>query len=620
MNPATTSSGPAWDLSGEYPAIASAEFAADLAAVKDAIASLEADRPSLAVYVDAAAGLDPVADSGVPASLARTMDRVDEAGATLRNLSVYVNCVLSTNGSDAEAAAMRGYLASLRAALGAAEAPLSLVLKLCPEPFFAAFCALPGMARFRFALSQERKARARALPLPAERAVATMSADGLHAWGGLYDAITGTLRCRALGPDGAESTVGLAKAASLLKRPEPRVRESAWRGINAALSEHRHSLAAILNSIAGWRGAELSMRSHTEPGHYLDESLRQNRLSSATLEAMMGVIRESRELGRRALRAQAGLYGVRRIGPWDILAPAPAAEGTNAVGLPFERGLDTVRRAYASVHPSMGDFVSRMARSGRVEGRVEDGKRPGAYCTEFPKSRNQFVYTTYQGALSELSTLAHELGHAYHCEAMRDIPLAESEYPMALAETASTFAETVLGEMLASEAGNDAERLELAWSDAQDAATFLVNIPARFEFESRFYERRPSGPVGPDELCAIMRDAWAEWYGDALSEYDQWYWASKLHFHKTAVSFYNYPYSFGYLFSLGVYARRPELGERFHEAYVAMLRDTGRMEVEELASRHLGVDLSRPDFWRSSVAIIEQKVERFEELSRHAAP
>ncbi|HQO65597.1 MAG TPA: hypothetical protein PLI66_02610, partial [Spirochaetales bacterium] len=266
MNPATTSSGPAWDLSGEYPAIASAEFAADLAAVKDAIASLEADRPSLAVYVDAAAGLDPVADSGVPASLARTMDRVDEAGATLRNLSVYVNCVLSTNGSDAEAAAMRGYLASLRAALGAAEAPLSLVLKLCPEPFFAAFCALPGMARFRFALSQERKTRARALPLPAERAVATMSADGLHAWGGLYDAITGTLRCRALGPDGAESTVGLAKAASLLKRPEPRVRESAWRGINAALSEHRHSLAAILNSIAGWRGAELSMRSHTEPG------------------------------------------------------------------------------------------------------------------------------------------------------------------------------------------------------------------------------------------------------------------------------------------------------------------------------------------------------------------
>lgn len=620
MNPETTLSGPAWNLTGEYPSLGSAEFAADLAAVKDAIASIEAAGPSLAVRVEAASSLDPIADSGALAELARTMDEADEAGATLRNLSVYVNCTLSTNGSDAEAAAMRGYLSSLRAALGAAEASLILVLKLCPDPCFLAFRAMPGMARFGFALSQERKARSIALPLPAERAVATMSADGLHAWGGLYDAITGTLRCRALGPDGSESTVGLAKAASLLKRPEPRVRESAWRGVNAALSEHRHSLAAILNSIAGWRGSEGSMRSHTEPVRYLDESLRQNRLSRATLEAMMGVIRESRELGRRALRAQAGLYGVPRLGPWDILAPAPAAEGATPAGIPFERGIETVRRAYASVHPSMGDFVARMAGSARVEGRVIDGKRPGAYCTEFPKSRNQFVYTTYQGALSELSTLAHELGHAYHCEAMRDIPLAESEYPMALAETASTFAETVLGEMLASEAADDAERLELAWSDAQDAATFLVNIPARFEFESRFYERRPSGPVGPDELCAVMRDAWAEWYGDALSEYDQWYWASKLHFHKTAVSFYNYPYSFGYLFSLGVYARRPELGDRFHDAYVALLRDTGRMEVEELAARHLGVDLTKPDFWRSSVAIVERKVERFEDLARHTAP
>ncbi|HPE89068.1 MAG TPA: M3 family oligoendopeptidase [Spirochaetales bacterium] len=630
MNPVTDQSastatgqpvaGPAWDLSGEYPAIGSAEFAADLAAVKEAIASLEAAGQSLAGHVEKAPGLDPIADAGTVAELARTMDRVDEAGATLRNLSVYVNCVLSTNGSDAEAAATRGYLSSLRAALGAAEAPLVLVLKLCPEQFFAAFCSLPGMARFRFALAQERKARARALPLPAERAIATMSADGLHAWGGLYDAITGTLRCRALGPDGSESTVGLAKAASLLKRPERRVRESAWRGINAALSEHRHSLAAILNSIAGWRGAEGGLRSHTEPGHYLDESLRQNRLSRATLEAMMGVIRESRELGRRALRAQAGLYGVERLGPWDILAPAPLADGTTPAGIPFDRGLETVKRAYASVHPSMGDFVGRMAASGRVEGRVEDGKRPGAYCTEFPKSRSQFVYTTYQGALSELSTLAHELGHAYHCEAMRDIPLAESEYPMALAETASTFAETVLGEMLASEASDDAERLELAWSDAQDAATFLVNIPARFEFESRFYERRPSGPVGPDELRSVMRDAWAEWYGDSLSEYDEWYWASKLHFHKTAVSFYNYPYSFGYLFSLGVYARRPELGDGFHDAYVALLRDTGRMEVEELAARHLGVDLTQPDFWRASVAIVEKKVERFEDLARRVAP
>jgi len=229
----------------------------------------------------------------------------------------------------------------------------------------------------------------------------------------------------------------------------------------------------------------------------------------------------------------------------------------------------------------------------------------------------------YGDSLSELSTLAHELGHAWHGEVLRAVPRMESRYPMTLAETASTFAEAALGDFLASEAtaGGDAGAagLELAWSDAQDAATFLVNIPARFEFECRLREARPSGPLGPDALCGLMRASWEEWYGDSLSGYDEWYWASKLHFHMTGTSFYNYPYSFGYLFSLGVYARRRELGPRFPEAYVGLLRDTGRMEAEEVAARHLGVDISRPDFWLAGAGMVEEKVSRFERLAAGAS-
>jgi len=221
---------------------------------------------------------------------------------------------------------------------------------------------------------------------------------------------------------------------------------------------------------------------------------------------------------------------------------------------------------------------------------------------------------TYKGALSELSTLSHELGHAYHSYVMRDIPLMEADYPMPLAETASTFAETVLGDLLAREAGDSSALLELAWSDAQDAATFLLNIPARFEFEYRFYEQRKQGIFTAEDFKRTMREAWKEWYGDALSDYDEYFWASKLHFHISGVSFYNYPYSFGYLFSLGVYARRNDLGSKFHDAYVALLRDTGRMETEELAQKHLGVDITKPDFWRASIKIVEEKVKRFESI------
>ena len=611
--------GPAWDLGSEYSSLDSDAWRADMKAAQAAIDALEAAAAPIAARVETAAALDPRADAKFLDECRRFAVASEAALVILNQLGVYASCVSSVDGSDAAAKAARGVIQAMGSRFDAVGAAFNLVMVLCPDAFFDSFCSTPDTARFRFMLAQERKFRARALPLPAEKAVATLGADGFHAWSTLYDSITGSLRCTVRGPDGVEKAMGLSQAASLLKRPEPEVRKAAWNGINAALSGHADTMAAILNSLSGWRHAENGLRSHTEKVHYLDTALKQSRISKATLDALMGTLREAREIGRRALRLQARLYGVERLGPWDILAPAPARGGSSSA-IPFDEGLATVHRAYASVDPSMGTFVDSMARSRRIEGRVKDGKRPGAYCTEFPRSRNPFVYTTYQGALSELSTLAHELGHAYHCEVMRDIPLAESNYPMTLAETASTFAETVLGDLLETEAKDEGALLNLAWSDAQDAATMLVNIPARFEFESRFYERRPSGPVGPEALRELMRGAWKEWYGDALSDYDEWYWASKLHFHKSGTSFYNFPYSFGYLFSLGVYARREELGPRFHPSYVALLRDTGRMEAEELAMRHLGVDLTKPDFWKASVRIVERKVDRFEKLAAKFGP
>ncbi|TFG84824.1 MAG: oligoendopeptidase F, partial [Spirochaetales bacterium] len=559
--------------------------------------------------------LDATRDASLMEACRRFADLLVSAYTLHGDLAVYANCTVSVNGSDADAKTARGVLETLGARIGAANAAFLLVMAKCPEAFFESFLSTPGAAPFRFMLSQERKLKARFLPLDVEKALSTMAPDGHSAWWNLYNNITGTVTCHIHKSDGSTEDMGLAAAASLLKRPERDLREAAWRGINAAMEEHRESFASTLNAISGWRHAEAGLRSHTEQVHYLDKALHQSRISRGTLEALMETLRSAREIGRRALRAQARLYGVERLAPWDILAPAPAREGHDAV-IPFERGLDIVRRAYATVDPAMGAFVDRMAVARRIEGRVLDGKRPGAYCTEFPGSRNPFVYTTYRGALSELSTLAHELGHAYHCEVMRDIPLVEADYPMTLAETASTFAQTVLGDMLAKEAGDEAALLELAWADAQDAATFLVNIPLRFEFESRFYERRPSGPVSADGLRELMGEAWKEWYGDVLSEYDEYYWASKLHFHMSGVSFYNFPYSFGYLFSLGVYARKDDLGAGFHDAYVGLLRDTGRMEAEEVARRHLGVDLANPDFWQAGVRICEEKVARFERMAR----
>ena len=152
------------------------------------------------------------------------------------------------------------------------------------------------------------------------------------------------------------------------------------------------------------------------------------------------------------------------------------------------------------------------------------------------------------------------------------------------------------------------------WEEMSALTAFLLNIPARFEFEQKFYEARAERPLRPAELKALMSEAWQSWYGHALAEPDPMFWASKQHFYISGLSFYNFPYLFGYLFSLGVYGRREQFGNSFYDRYVALLRDTGRMSAEDLAEKHLGVRLDEPEFWQETIASLSHRVDAFEHL------
>ena len=221
---------------------------------------------------------------------------------------------------------------------------------------------------------------------------------------------------------------------------------------------------------------------------------------------------------------------------------------------------------------------------------------------------------SYEGTMSNVITLAHELGHAWHNWVMRDMPLMRTYYSMTLAETASIFAETLVRDALLQQAKTSAQKLEILWQDAQSAAVFLLNIPARFEFEKRLVETRKQGIAIAPKLKTMMADSWQLWYEDSLSEYDDMFWATKLHFSISQLGFYNYPYLFGYLFSLGIYAQQEQYGVNFNELYTNILRDTGSMTAEELVTHHLQQDISHPQFWEASLKIVEQSVAQFEEL------
>ncbi|WP_236753658.1 M3 family metallopeptidase, partial [Aeromonas caviae] len=344
----------------------------------------------------------------------------------------------------------------------------------------------------------------------------------------------------------------------------------------------------------------------------LDLSCHQSHIERATLDTLMAETWQARHLGQRALGLMAGHLGLEVLGPEDLFAPPPAASRRE---IPFEEAVDIIAQAFARFDPEMGDFARMMAERGWIDAAPTPNRRTGAYCTKFAEPVEPRVFITYAGTMDNVITLAHELGHAWHNWLIRDLPMSQRSYPMTLAETASIFAETLVRSALYEQARSAEERLAIAWADADGAATFLVNIPARFDFERALVAEREQGYVLSARLKGLTDEAWGRWYEQSLDRYHPLFWAAKAHFSIAGFGFYNYPYLFGYLFSLGVYQQlmsRQAAGEAgVAKAYRALLRDTGRMSAEELVERHLGQDIRKPAFWQGSLALVEAAVARF---------
>ncbi len=223
--------------------------------------------------------------------------------------------------------------------------------------------------------------------------------------------------------------------------------------------------------------------------------------------------------------------------------------------------------------PKLAAFSEEAFEKRWIEAEDRAGKRPGGFCTSFPIAGETRIFMTYGGTLNNVSTLAHELGHGYHQHVMTDMPALAQEYAMNVAETASTFAEMIVADAVVKSASTDEERIILLEDKIQRAIAFFMNIHARFIFETNFYEARSQGLVSVERLNELMVDAQKLAYKDALSSYHPHFWAAKLHFYATDVPFYNFPYTFGYMFSAGIYARAVQEGAAFEEKYISLLRE-----------------------------------------------
>lgn len=596
---------PAWDNSSEYESLYSPSFNKDLEEVHSLLAKIEKLNLDLKLLFKKSsfeAGERKILIKGLQ-DIARLQEQVV---VLLANLSTYARCEISLDSKNEAALKFNSQAQLLWANFSSALVPYEVFLKQCDETILNEFLEALHTQSSRFTWFYLRRLKPFLLSSEEEKTISDLHPFSHGGWGELYDQIAGSLRVKT-----SQGEIGVAQAAGTLRGADEQARKEAWEGLQAAWKSAEVPCSILINNLVGYRLELYKKRSHTKPMSFMEEPLNQSRIEAATLNTLMSVVEKNIEVPRRTLRAMAKALKKPKIDPWDILAPSPRA-GTSS-HYPFAEGLAMVRDSFADIDPKMAEFVETMSKNNWLEARILPNKGPGAHCTGFLKSKTPRVFQSYMGSLKDISTLAHEIGHAYHSWVMRDLSIFESNYPMTVAETASTFAETLLSERLVAKAQGD-EKFTIAWEEASDAVSMLINIPARFEFEKNFYEARQNGVLSPAELSALTDKAWRKWYGDDLSKTEEQYWMTKMHFNFSDISFYNYPYTFGYLFSLGIYAMKEKLGSNFHQAYVDLLRDSGRMSAEDLVQKHLGADIRQPQFWQDSINIVEKKVAAFEKL------
>lgn len=588
-----------WDNTNIYQSIDDPKISEDLNKAKELISSQSSNAELISKALDSGELKDVI-------GVAREMSLIgSNLSIILRTLGTYISTTLSVDSSNSTAKTLRSNYAGVAASKSKVYSSLSVYLTIVDDSLLEEFFT-EELESKRFQIGLMRDFKDHTLDAKRESLINGLSTDGLSAWGKLYNDISGSLVCDV---DGKK--VNYASAASMTRGGDAKLRESAWRGVQSAWTTHEESIAAILNAINGWRLEEASVRSEKKDLHYLDISCSQSRIKRDTLDALISSTYENRKVGQRAVKTMAKVFGKDKLGPWDLLAPAPSKDGKV---IPFSEAIDTIEKAFNRLSPEMGAFARMMYEKNWIDARPTEFRKPGAYCTGFANVREPRVFITYSGSMGDLITLAHEIGHAYHSWVMRDLPIDETAYSMTLAETASIFAETLVREYLFDTLETKEEKLEISWQNAESAAAMLCNIPARFEFEKELVEKRKTQTLTPNEMKGLMGGAWKNWYEDSLSEYDEMFWATKLHFSIAELGFYNYPYLFGYLFSLGVLAQRDKLGEGFNEAYVNLLRDTGRMKAEDLVMKHLGKDITKSEFWFDSLKIVEDQIVTFEEL------
>jgi len=529
----------------------------------------------------------------------------------MSHLSSYVNCLASSDARNENYLKEEASLARMRAEFAKVKVELLRALKDASDEVFSSFTALAALEGSQNYLTRLREEARRAMSTEKEILATDLGVDGIQAWGRLYDTISSKLEFDMLFPDGRRERLPISHRRSLMGHPDRRVRQAAFKAGNEAWRSVEDVAATALNAIAGTR---LTLNRHRGVEHFLDIALFQAAISEKTLHAMFGALFAQLEIPRRILRLKATLIGQKAVAWFDLGAPLdlPSSER-----LSWDKGKSVVKEAFVRSYPALGKFYQTIIAQNWIDWEPRPGKRPGGFCTGSMLTKESRIFMTYNESPGDVLTLAHEAGHAFHGYLMREARPYARLCPMTLAETASTFAELVLTNGIMDDPSvSEAQKALLLDIEVGHGAVYLLDIPVRFEFEKACYEERQSGELSVSRLKELMVKTQRRILGDILEPggEDPFYWASKLHFYITGLTFYNFPYTFGFLLSRGLYSIFKKDGTDFLHRYEEFLRLAGSDTAENVVRRTLDRELEATEFWSEAIRSLEEPLNRLEAL------
>ncbi len=601
---------PHWDMTTVYPSLESPEFAAGFHSVIGAINRLGElfDQHGIAPihcnqveYRGIAKRQPAPLDEATVQTLETVIRAMNAVLEKMRTVSVYINSFVSTDSRHNLAQARQSELQQHAVRLTMLSTRLTAWIGSLDVE---ALIARSALAREHAFMLRKAKIEAAHQMSPAEEELATeMRLTGATAWQKLHGNFTSQLSVE-VELDGKVQELPMSVVRNLASHQDRQVRRRAYEAEIAAWRSAAVPLAAALNSIKGATNLLSKRRRWDSP---LEAALFENNIDRQTLEAMLAAAHESFPDFRRYLRAKARALGLPVLAWYDIAAPL----GSGERAWTFDEGAQFIIEQFGSYSPKLRGLAERAFGQRWIDAEPRLGKRDGAFCMSLRQDESR-VFTNFKPTFGGVSTVAHELGHAYHNLNLAPRTMLQRQTPMTLAETASIFCQTLVNQAALRQAEAQ-EQILILEGALQNACQVVVDIASRFLFEQRVFEKRLQRELSIDEFNDLMLQAQRETYGDGLDAdvLHPYMWALKPHYYSS--TFYNYPYMFGLLFGLGLYARYQDDPQGFKASYDDLLSSTGLGNAAELAAR-FGIDTRAPAFWRSSLDVIRADIARFESL------